>query len=308
MLWGFYGQRKKKVPYSLYVFVSSNILVFAIFFFNWLRSDIGIHDSFFIRNIMSISIIVEIIILTMVLTLRFKTYKLNAESLLKKTNEQQEQIFKTISDYQQKEMQRFSSLLHDSVGAKLSAMRLNLETIQNNHNGVPVHEHLKQSINDISDLANDVRRFSHNLSPVLLQNKGLVNSMEDFIQNINRTSTLHIQFESIGSLQTVSFRYELMVYNILQELIQNIIKHSGATEAIIQLILEKEIISILVEDNGKGLVENEHNDGLGFFQIKQLIIFVKGRLEIKSPLNSGCRVSIEFPVLEYESAHPAPYS
>lgn len=294
---------RKNISFAAYIIASSLILIVSFSIFIQFISGY-IPDNFMTRNMVNIGFTAELSILAFVLTLKFKNYKLKSESLLKKVNEQQEQIFKSISDYQQKEMQRYSSLLHDSVGAKLSAIRLNLESIQLNRSKTPIDESMNRSITDISDLANDVRQFSHNLSPILLQSKGLVNAMEEFIQGINKSSDLYIQFESIGSLQKVSLRYEMLVYNILQELIQNIIRHSGATEAIIQLILEKEIISILVEDNGRGIGENSIKDGLGFSQIKQLVIFVQGRLDISSPLNTGCRVSIEFPILEYETSHP----
>lgn len=291
------------ISFAAYIIASSLIMIVSFSIFIQFISGY-IPDNLLTRNIVNIGFTVELSILAFVLTFRFKNYKIESESLLKKVNEQQNQIFKSISDYQQKEMQRYSSLLHDSVGAKLSAIRLNLESIQLNRNKMAIDESMNRSITDISDLANDVRQFSHNLSPIFLQSKGLVNALEEFIQGINRSSDLYIQFESIGSLQKVSLRYEILVYNILQELIQNILRHSGATEAIIQLILEKEMISMLVEDNGKGIGENSIKDGLGFSQIKNFLTFVQGRLDISSPLNTGCRVSIEFPILEYETSHP----
>ena len=297
---------RKKIPYSVYVIFSALTLLFSFFFFMQYVSGY-LTDNMITRNLMNFGFTAEICILAFVLTLRFKNYKEQSEKLLRTSNLQQEQIFKSISDYQQKEMQRYSSMLHDSVGAQLSAIRLNLESIQHNKNKEQGNDALIRSITDVSQLADDVRQFSHTLSPVLLQKKGLVEAIKETIEGINKNGGLYIQFESIGSLQKTSFRYELLIYNILQELIQNIIKHSQATEAIIQLILEKEMISVFVEDNGKGFEKSFIEDGLGFSQIKQLITFVSGNLNISSNINKGCTVSIEFPLIPHdEEYHSAP--
>ena len=90
----------------------------------------------------------------------------------------------------------------------------------------------------------------------------------------------------------------------MQELIQNIIKHSGATEAIVQLLLEDDLVSIFVEDNGRGFDVNKMQEGLGFLQIKQLVTFVNGTLQVDSVLEKGSRISIEFTVLPDERNHP----
>ncbi|MDE3251470.1 MAG: hypothetical protein KGO92_01610, partial [Bacteroidota bacterium] len=212
--------------------------------------------------------------------------------------------YKSISDYQEKEMQRLSSLLHDSIGARLSTLRLNLEASQLEQLPDQTKDKIHTAITDISNLADEVRAFSHSLSPLLLQEKGLVNAIRQIVDKVNQSKGLFIQFENIGSRNKIPFRYELMMYNILQELIQNIIKHSGASEAIIQLILENELISVFIEDNGVGFEKSLNKSGLGYAQIQQLIIFVNGKLAVDSQPNNGCRVSIEFPILPDEFRYP----
>ncbi len=294
---------RKKIPYAAYIIGTSIVLLLSFFFFMQFVSGY-LQDSFLTRNLMNIGFTAEISVLAFVLTLRFRNYKEQSEQLLRTTNLQQEQIFKTISDYQQKEMQRYSSLLHDSVGAQLSAIRLNLESIQKNEKNEPIPERMERSIKDVSRLADEVRQFSHTLSPVLLQKHGLVETLKEIVAGINESEGLYIQFESIGTLQSASFQYELLTYNIVQELIQNIIKHAQATEAIVQLILEKELICLFVEDNGRGFDPFLIKEGLGFSQIKQLVTFVKGNFQVDADKNNGCRISIEFPVLPDETKHP----
>jgi len=294
---------RRKVPYAGFIIATSLVLLLSFFVFMQFVSGF-IADTFLTRNMMNIGFTTEISILAFVLTLRFKQYKEQSEQLLRRANLQQEQIFKSISDYQEKEMQRYSSLLHDSVGARLSAIRFNLESL----NLKTADVKLGKSIADIGELANDVRQYSHSLSPVLLQKKGLVGAVREIVDSVNDSKEIYIQFESIGSLQKVSFRYELMVYNILQELIQNILKHAQASEVIIQLILEKELIYLFVEDNGKGFNRLSIKEGLGFSQIQQLVTFVKGSLTIDAGEGNGCKVTLEFPVLPDEANQPHPFS
>lgn len=296
---------RRQVAYAPYIIGSTLVLLTAFSLFMLFVSGF-ITDNFFTRNLMNIGFSIELSILAFVLTLRFKNYKLQMERLLREVNLQQEQIYKSISDYQEREMQRLSSLLHDSVGARLSALRLNLESTNLEPDAVLAKEKIDQAVVDISNLADEVRVFSHNLSPLLLQEKGLVNAIRQIVTRINQSNGIYIQFENIGSRLHVPFRYELMMYNILQELIQNILKHAKASEAIIQLILEKRLISVFVEDNGRGFEKKTNKEGLGFSQIQQLVTFVNGKLSVDAEPGNGCRISIEFPILPDDFSYPNP--
>jgi two-component system, sensor histidine kinase LadS len=287
---------RKKVNYSGYIIFAS--LIFTVSTQVYMQYITGnLPDSMLTRNAVNIGFSFEICLLALALSIRFKNYKLHAEELLREMNTQQENIFKTVSEYQEKEMNRLSGILHDSIGAGLSSIKYNLEALQNNSsNGL-----LESTIEDVTLLTDEVRNISHSLSPVLLQKKGLVKALQDLIAPFNRTGKIAIQLESIGSLHSSSFQNELLVYRIIQELLQNAIKHAHATEVIIQIILEEELISIFVEDNGRGFDTAFTREGLGFSQIRGLVTFVSGRFEVDSQVNKGCRVSIEFPLIPHEA-------
>ena len=293
---------RQRVKYASYIVLTSLFLFTTISCFSlYLAGDIP--DTLLTRNLMNLGFVGEISILAFALSLRFKNYKEQSENLLRRSNKQQEQIFRTVTDYQEKELQRLSSLLHDSIGARLSALRLNLESGKDgSFNGKTDF-----AIEEINDLTNEVRQFSHSFSPILLQKRGLKDSLDQFLKPINDSGRLFVQFEILGSRERISFRYELVVYNIVQELIQNVVKHAKATEAIVQLVLEDEIISIFVEDNGVGFDHQARQDGLGFSQIKQLVIFVNGTFQIDSSENTGSRISIEFTAIPDERQHPDTY-
>ncbi len=291
----------RKLRYSAYFIITSGLMISSFFVYaNYLSGHVA--DNFFTRNIINLFFCIEVALLAFVLTLRFRDYKEETEQLLQRVNIQQEQIFKTLSDYGEKERLRLSGILHDSFGASLSAIRLNLETLQFLNSAE--NDKRDMLVRQVNDLAIEVREISHSLSPVLLQRKGLVKAIEHIVEGVNSSGSLYIQFESIGSLQQVPFRYEILLYNVLQELLQNMMKHAAATEGIVQLALEPQQVYLFVEDNGKGIPQTEIKEGLGYLHIKELIKFVNGRMMVKANNGEGFQITIEFPILKYERNNP----
>ncbi|HYK55396.1 MAG TPA: 7TM diverse intracellular signaling domain-containing protein, partial [Flavisolibacter sp.] len=225
---------RKKVEYAGYIIWAS--LIFTLCTQVYMQYITGnLADTLFTRNAVNIGFSFEICLLALALSIRFKNYKLHAEALLLELNTQQENIFKTVSEYQEKEMNRLSGLLHDSIGAGLSSIKYNLEALDHKADSSAL---LKSTIDDVTVLTDEVRNISHSLSPVLLQKKGLIKALQDMVAQYNRTGKIGIHLESIGTLHASSFQNELLVYRIIQELLQNVVKHANATEVIIQIILE----------------------------------------------------------------------
>ena len=283
---------KKKIPFATYTSLSilSLILMSAVY----LLLDAGLLPMNIITsNALVVGITIEICIMTIAIAARFDSYKKASELLAIKQEREKDQIIKTISDFKEQEMLRFSNMLHDSVGARLSAIRLNIEAMNKLDEDDNKSARISAITEDIGNLADEVRIFSHQLSPVLLEEKGLIETISNLIKAINRSGVLHIQFEPIGSGRKILFHYELLLYNIVQELIQNIIRHAQATEVIVQLILEEDLISVYAEDNGKGFDTTKVFEGLGLTQIKKLTGFVNGSFNMQSS-KSGTIISIEF--------------
>ena len=282
----------KKIQFANFTTASMGffVLMVAIFLMHERRI---FEDNFFTNNVISIGLSVEIVLMTFAIAYRFNMYRKEAEFLANEKNEMQQQMFTSVVKYNEQEMQRLSNILHDSVGARISAIRLNLEHIYGVKDISSQNEKLKTLTLEVSKVADEIRSFSHQLSPLLLQKNGIIKSIYDLVKSVNNANKIQIQFESLGSMNTLSFQYELMIYNIVQELIQNMIKHANASEGIIQIILEQDIISLFVEDNGVGFVENEVKDGLGFLQIKKIVNLAKGNIVIHGSPNKGCTISIE---------------
>jgi signal transduction histidine kinase len=244
--------------------------------------------NFFFSNSMYFSFLWEMAIMSFVLVSRYSYYKQEAEQLVVKIRHQQENVYKIIADNQEKEMQRISSLLHDSVGANLGLLRLDIENMNLSEEG------RNQVANKIAYIGNDIRKLSHSLSPILLQEKGLYASIDEWIQQINASSNLTIQYEWIGqSLHTID-RHEVIAFRIVQEMIHNIIKHSKATHAFLQIIVADYIISIYAEDNGIGIGTEEIEKGVGLKNIEKMMDILGGRYTIESAIGKGFSISVEF--------------
>jgi signal transduction histidine kinase len=125
---------------------------------------------------------------------------------------------------------------------------------------------------------------------------GLDTALIDFCNDINQSGALMINYQSIG-LEGVSIDQttSITLYRIVQELINNTMKHSGATSAIVQLTKSNGQLSVTVEDNGKGFDTTilKTNKGIGWVNIQNRIEFLKGKLNITSKEGEGTSVHIE---------------
>jgi signal transduction histidine kinase len=288
----------KKIPFSNFTTISiGGFVCMSVIFL--LHDKRVLEDNFLTNNIVNICISIEILLMTLAIAYRFNMYKKEAEKLVSEKNEIQQQLLTAVIKNKEQEMQRLSSILHDTVGARISAIRLNMEYIIGLKTLKSKDVEIQALTLEVSKVADEIRNFSHQLSPLLLKKNGVIKTIYDLVKSVNNANKIQIQFESLGSENTLFFQYELMVYNIVQELIQNMIKHAKASEGIVQIILEKDIISLFVEDNGIGFIENEIKDGLGFLQIKKIVNLAEGNIAIHSSPNNGCTISIEINPKEF---------
>jgi signal transduction histidine kinase len=239
-------------------------------------------------------LIFEAMVMAFAMAWRFKFYKEDLERLLIENQLQQEKIFKEIALYQEKEMGRISSLLHDNLGANLGLLRLEADNM-------PLTEEARNTIaTHITRIGNEVRTMSHSFSPVMLKDKGLQAAIADNVKFIVANSSIDLQFEWIGESNKISFQYEVIIYRIVQEILQNLLKHSKASFAFLQIIATDNLISIYGEDDGLGYDESAANNGVGLKSIKKLVSLLKGSFNIESEENNGFNISIEFNLGHHE--------
>ncbi len=275
------------IRYSIFALIS--YLGSTAFFVTYsLHQNEIITDNFFSSKSNYWGLIWELIVMSIALSFRYKYFQNQTENLARKNSLQQEQLFSGTVAFQEKEMQRFSSLLHDSIGANLGLLRLEADHMPLTENG------RAQLANHITQLGNEVRIMSHRLSPILLEEKGLVSAIEETVERIKRSGTIDIQFEWIGNKENINTQYAILIYRITQELLQNLIKHSEANSAFLQIMVEDKLVSIYLEDDGIGFNMNEQLAGVGLKSIEKLTELLNGRFKINSTSGDGFSISIEF--------------
>jgi two-component system, NarL family, sensor kinase len=231
-----------------------------------------------------ITIAISIVALVVILILVIRNYKIGKKTLEK---EQEVKSMNAMIVGEEKERSRIAKELHDGVAGSLAAIKMRLE---NANLGKQVE--VNESISLLTQTSREVREISHNLMPEMLNKQGLLEGINNYLANIQSASNLKIDFQEFGMKERLVPHLELTIYRILQELITNIVKHAGATEVIVQLSRVADLLSITVEDDGKGM-NTMKSDGIGIEGIKSRLGYINGKLNIDSEEGKGTSAYIE---------------
>ena len=208
---------------------------------------------------------------------------------------EKERGFESIIIATEEERKRISKDLHDGIGQQLSALKMALNNIVGKVTDDQQREDLELISEQFSKSAEEIRQVSHQMMPRTLMDYGLVGAIEDLLQNSLMFSDIQFDFEHRNVDQRFDERVEISLYRVLQELINNVIKHSGATEVSVQLLKNKEKLVLFVEDNGKGL-DGAKTDGHGFLNIKSRLDMVKGSVNYTPSPESGTSATVSIPI------------
>jgi len=224
-------------------------------------------------------------------------YRNRIYSLKKK---QQAEI-KAIVTTQEEERKRISRDLHDDVGTKLSALKLFVSSLHDkasNINNEEISSLAKSSEQFITEAMNDVRQLLLNLSPTVLEEFGYTTAIEGLVDKINETHLIKFTLVVFGMKKPLKKEYELALYRITQELINNVLKHSEAKNVSLQIGQRDEKIILMIEDDGKGFDLNEHRGGYGLQNLDARTKLMQGVMTIETKPGKGTSVLIEIPYKE----------
>ncbi len=208
----------------------------------------------------------------------------------------QDNILNASINGQELERKKIASFLHDNISALLSSAGMQLQAFTNQTRNFPIEiTKTKQILENAHD---QVRDLSHELMPSLLVRFGLFDALEDLCEK-NTNSILNFVFNSSVDKNTrYDEDFEMKIYFIIMEIINNIIKHSTASQSIVSLNESNNSLQIKIIDNGKGFDSSKFHilEGFGINQIKSRINNLKGKFLIDSKLNWGTTVTIEVPI------------
>jgi two-component system NarL family sensor kinase len=215
---------------------------------------------------------------------------------------QQELAAQSILEAEEKERTRIAKDLHDGVGQMMSAARMNLSSFYNTAK-IEDGDQSRSLVNIIQlvdDSCKEVRAVSHSMMPSALLNKGLSAAVEELTAKISNKE-LPVSLYSQGFSERLNTTTETILFRVIQECINNSIKHAEASTLHISLIHDNDGVSITIEDNGKGFSKDrqQNEDGMGLSNIKSRIQFLKGTVDIDSSPGNGTLVAIHVPTQQH---------
>jgi len=203
----------------------------------------------------------------------------------------------------EKERKRVAMELHDGVIQTLSAVSMNLKSIKDAIFTLPESNQkaFEEGLNLVLNTISEIRAISHDLMPSIIINHGLEKALNDLIERTTETNNIMVNYQSDGLSKSLDQMYALNIYRILQELIQNTIKHAEADSISIQIQKIEEFIQIIYQDNGIGFNTKLHLDnseGMGIQNIKARIDSMNGDITIESSKGKGVIIMASLPITD----------
>jgi len=198
---------------------------------------------------------------------------------------------------EEQERHRLAKDLHDGLGGLLSGIKYSFSHMKENLIMTPENQRsFERSMDMLDSSIRELRRVAHNLMPESLIKFGLAASINDICKDITASGALSVTFQSydLDKLQTDQ-SVLLTIYRIIQELLNNILKHAGARAALVQLIYREHKLTITVEDDGHGFDTSmiSRSTGIGLENIRSRINYLGGTLDIQSTPGKGSTFNIE---------------
>ncbi len=257
-------------------------------------------NLYFLRDYgVQTGIVVEAIILNFGLAHRFNRYKNEKEQLLIHANLKQQELTDQIVVIQEHERRKIADQLHDEVGSMLSLISLQISSVIEHGLEENSEDKLLKAGEVLNTVSATIRTMSHTLTPPAIDKYGFKNAITDLVKDLNLSGKLRTEFVLVGFIEpgVYSSLFINDLYRIIKELTGNILLHSEASHCLIQIIEHEEAISILIEDDGNGILcDPEAQNGMGFQNIHSKVDYLKGFFEISGKGEAGTLINIEIPV------------
>lgn len=252
------------------------------------------------RNNTIIIIVVVFVLAIVIAYLLYARYKSKQESRLQaEVLKQQSMATKAVIEAEERERKRIASDLHDGIGQLFTAVKINLEVlVERFMNKQPEANVLaEKTIAMVNESCVEVRSIAHQMMPNALIKNGLVSALRNFIYNIS-SDKLKITVEAQGLTETLDSNIETVLYRVIQESVNNTIKHANATMLDILLLCDNTEITIAIEDNGVGFntADKSKFQGIGLKNMVTRIEYLKGTVDISSSPGKGTLVAIHIPL------------
>jgi signal transduction histidine kinase len=253
------------------------------------------------RRILNYVLIGAGITLLVISLLSYRNYKQKQKLQQQRISELEKEKHLTATEAvlkgEEQERTRLAKDLHDGLGGMLSGIKYSFQTMKGNLIMTPDNtQAFERSMDMLDSSIKEMRRVAHNMMPEALVKFGLDTALKDFCNDINQSGALQVNYQSIGMGDAaIEQTTAITIYRIVQELINNTMKHAAAKNAIVQLTKTGNQLSVTVEDDGKGFETGMLNQGrgMGWSNIQNRVEFLKGTIDVQSGKEKGTSVHIE---------------
>lgn len=210
---------------------------------------------------------------------------------------EREKSMESIIVAQEEERRRIGADLHDGVTQTLGAISLKIQQLANKAGSTPMKAAMLEVDQRLREGIDEVRHISHHMKPYALENLGLCKALEMLLHRSLNGTAISYEFEELNTRERYADKVEITMYRIAQELLHNVVKHSGASHAVLQLLHTSKYLMLVVEDNGRGMAQAEGlGEGHGLMNIKGRLNALKGNLDMEPSPQAGTNMVVRIPV------------
>jgi signal transduction histidine kinase len=202
---------------------------------------------------------------------------------------------------EEKERERIAAELHDQVGQSLLLAKLKLDALEDKLSDDSLHSYALDASSLIDTSIQDIRSLTFRMRPPLLDNAGIVTSLEWLCSSISNDYNLQVDFADDGQPKPLSTEMRYSLYQAVRELLLNVVKHAGTETAQLSITTDNHTLAVHVADNGVGfnhsdaILKHVNNGGYGLYNVKQRIEQMGGRFTIESAPGKGTSVTLRMP-------------
>lgn len=239
------------------------------------------------------------VFLTLVLFFYFSRKKIVQIAVEKKNQEihYQKEILQSVIQTQEEERMRIAQDLHDDISSKLNIVSLNTHLLKTPNLSEAEYAEITDNIINLTKKAlENSRRIAHDLLPPVFEKFGLHAAIEELVLEFSSAKNVQIEYVNDLDFSVLEVNNQLHIFRILQELLNNSIRHGKATSISITFVSKNDQKIALYADNGVGFDTNSGNKkrGIGMQNIESRINYLGGKINVQSEINKGVQIEFNF--------------
>lgn len=246
------------------------------------------------------TIVVILILLILFFRMRARKNRIIAEQKIQKLEDEKKLLAaQSVLVGQEKERERIARELHDGIGVLLSTASIHFSSVESKTDK-ETGEMLKKANKLLREAGKEVRQISHNMMPGVLSKFGLREAIEDLFESVEEAGEVEVDLKVTIGDKRLPENMEIMIYRVVQEMINNTLKHAKATKISLSVSRTDEFVRMEYKDNGVGFDEEKmpHGKNLGLSGIRSRVEYLGGTIEIKSETGKGTAYFIGIPLFE----------